>query len=592
MTHSFRFLRLVMPAALTLAVSSPALADWVASGQFFYQDREWDSTGFTGTSSKPIRYADVQVIDVQLHDAEAILATTTTNDMGQFSVSVVDNLQRNVAVRVLSNTTQAGSIQVITNQTTNASIYSYESAPVSNHPSNADRNFGTLTAPMGSGGEAFNILDLGIYGAQYFQQLTGAHPSTLTFKWQRNGNTDSMTRGNVITIRNTGGYDDVPILHEWGHFIMGANSRSSSGAGTHIHDQCDVDIDLSFDEGRASAVAGFVRRAFGMPHANWYLRTTGGSGSSLDFAVDMEATATACATGDENEFNVARCMWDIGDDANTTDDTPGDDNPPDSLARPDIEVYNVLHDPFFVNNTRDANLELFWDGWFAVNGPTYKSQMTSIFQANKVDFTQDAYEANESVGAAKLILPNSGQLHVTFFSDGDQDGQGQGDTDYFKFNAVLNTTYTFQTQNHSCKPIPQLELLDSINQAMVLVTDTDPSTVTSWTAPRTGVFYLRMTHQNGKGIYGSYDLVVTGPVTACGTTNCSATFCFDNDGNTQMCHGAGGGCSGNINTGLIVCQDGATTRSCTGNQKVHLHTCPCVCLGSSCGTRVTFFDCE
>src|SRR5262249_21971881 len=56
--------RIATLSALLLAPATVAMANWTATGQFTYVDREWDQTGFTGNEPQlPIRSADVQIID-------------------------------------------------------------------------------------------------------------------------------------------------------------------------------------------------------------------------------------------------------------------------------------------------------------------------------------------------------------------------------------------------------------------------------------------------------------------------------------------------------------------------------------------------
>src|SRR5215470_1438904 len=84
---------------LALLASGPlAKANWVASGQFNYTNRLYAAGGYTGTESRPIRQADIEVIDAS---TGSVLATGTTGYDGRFSVSVNDSATRSVAVRVL-----------------------------------------------------------------------------------------------------------------------------------------------------------------------------------------------------------------------------------------------------------------------------------------------------------------------------------------------------------------------------------------------------------------------------------------------------------------------------------------------------------
>ena len=100
-----RFPRLVWSAlAVVAAVGAPAHADWVASGFFTYMDREFDQTGFTGSEQpRPIREADVEVVDAGLSGSRAVLATGVTGQDGSFSILVPDTRIRDIYVRVITD---------------------------------------------------------------------------------------------------------------------------------------------------------------------------------------------------------------------------------------------------------------------------------------------------------------------------------------------------------------------------------------------------------------------------------------------------------------------------------------------------------
>ena len=110
-------------------VSSAALANWTASGRFVYEDREWNATGFTGTNgTKPIRFADVEVIDPTKSGSKQILAKAKTDANGDFSIAVVDSTTRSrVAVRVYTRTNNTSDLFVkVTNQS--GSVYAGQTA--------------------------------------------------------------------------------------------------------------------------------------------------------------------------------------------------------------------------------------------------------------------------------------------------------------------------------------------------------------------------------------------------------------------------------------------------------------------------------
>src|SRR5437867_4051671 len=176
---------------MLVAVVAPASANWGASGTFRYQDREWDQNGFTGVVSElPVRFADIEVIDPNKQGTKATLARGKTDANGAYSITVTDSSTRTVRLRVLTQTTQTSDLFVKVINKVTSSIYAVTSADYLNHNPNTNINFGTLVAAVGSGGEAFNILDLGIYGADFIKFLTGSRPNSMklvTFKWAING---------------------------------------------------------------------------------------------------------------------------------------------------------------------------------------------------------------------------------------------------------------------------------------------------------------------------------------------------------------------------------------------------------------------
>src|SRR5262249_7590765 len=162
-----------------LVTVAPASANWVASGTFVYEEREWDQNGFTGVVSQlPIRFADVEVIDPNKSGTKATLARGKTDVAGAYSISVTDSSTRTVYVRVLGQTTQTTDLFVKVVNKVTGSVYAVASANVPNHNPNTNVNFGTLVAAIGNGGEPFNIFDLGVYGADYIQALTRARPNS------------------------------------------------------------------------------------------------------------------------------------------------------------------------------------------------------------------------------------------------------------------------------------------------------------------------------------------------------------------------------------------------------------------------------
>jgi hypothetical protein len=420
----------------------------------------------------------------------------------------------------MTQTTQTSDLFVrVTNQS--GSVYTANTSDIVNHNPNTNVNYGTLVALAFGGGEAYNIFDLGIYGADYIKSLTGSRPGSsklITFKWASNaGITVSSTSGNTTTLRDTGGYDDTVILHEWGHYVVNNYSKSSNPGGTNFLSDCNQDPRLAFDEGTASYLGCSVRRYNGFPNASIYLKTDGGSGPGhVANWYDLENPTQYVCSGDASEVTDSRTLWDVVDGPATTDTTPGvDDTPPDTLSLADSEVWQVFTGP--IKNATYVTDEKFWDGWFdptVANGNF--TGMQGIFAAYTVEFWQDAYEPNNDSAHAPLLNVNDPPIHLTYFYDSNADGKGEVDTDYFKFSAVNGQGYTIQTLNLLSANDTTLDLLDS-NGSTVLTSNNDraagdPSSRITWTAPRSDTFFIRSKRASGGyTIYGSYDLQLTSP---------------------------------------------------------------------------------
>jgi len=513
--------KLGLVAAISLAASTLVQANWVASGQLLYQHREWDATGFTGAvTTLPVRYADVQVCDASKPSIK-VIANGKTDANGNFSISVSDSATRpKVRVKILTSTTQTSDLFVkVTTQ--GNSVYAANTSDALNHGPNTNVNWGTLTAAAFAGGEAFNIFDLAVYGADHIKALSGSRPSSsklVTLKWEAGaGVTVSATSGSTIQLRDTAGYDDTVILHEWAHYAMNAYSKSSNPGGTHYLSGCDEDPRLAFDEARASFFGCSVRRANGWPNPNIYLRTDGAAGPGhMQNWYDLEDAIQYACLGDTSETGNSRALWDIGDSAATIDSSPGfDDTPPDALALVDGEVWQVMTGP--IKNVMYVTAESFWDGWFdpAVANGNYAG-MKDVWNAFAIEFWHDGSEPNNTSATATQLVANDPALHLTYFYDANGDGKGDVDTDMFRFDTTGGTPYTIETLNLWSANDTNLELLDS-NGTTVLASNNDRasgdrSSRVTWVAPRSDVFYVRSKRVTGATTkYGSYDLKISTP---------------------------------------------------------------------------------
>ena len=390
--------------ALGGRVRASVSADWTASGTVSYRDRELGTTGFTGVEPlRPARFVDVEIVDA---GSSSVIGSGATNASGAFSFTVTDSSTRNIYCRALTRSTRTPDLfQKVTNLG-GVTVYSIATATINGHTSTTNVNFGSMVAAINAGGEAFNLYDQGVYGADFVAFLTGSRPSSsnpLTILWELNGGVGGSSTDDVsIAMRDTGGYDDGVILHEYGHYVVFNYSDSDTNGGTHSLADCKQDAALAWEEGHASYFGGAVRRHFNLHHPHLYVRTDGGLGPGhVVVWFDMETETQFQCSGHTSEISVLTALWDITDGPTTDDFTPGaDDTPVDQIALADSEYWQVMT---ALPGSSFITAEDFWDKWFLApiaNGSF--TQMRSIFSDGiEIHFFPDTFEPNETQAAAQ-----------------------------------------------------------------------------------------------------------------------------------------------------------------------------------------------
>lgn len=566
--------------ALLLSTGS-AMADWTASGVFQYSDRGYDASGFTGFESNlPIRFADVQIVDVNAPASKAVIGSGATDAAGVFVIQVIDSKIRDVYARVVTSSTKTPDLNVDVRDSTGSqsSRYSGGTPVTGGHNPGVNLNFGTATLQIGQGGEPFNIYDQLVKGADYAAYLNGARPTTLLpVVWgPTNGISGSFfnTSSGSIILRDSAGYDDTVVLHEMGHFITREYSSTSTTSGAHTFAWCDVDIRLSFDEGWATFWGNSVIRHFGGPNPHIYTRTNGAPGAgNLVRSADLENDTQYLCQGASSEVNVFTLLWDIVDGASTNDATPGVDDPHDLLDLDDHEMWEVFTD--HIPGATGISLEDFWDGWFlppVQNG--YLPEMIAIAGHVEIEYTEDTLEPNDSVAAATPITPGTPSVRSTFFHDPELDGSGAADEDYFAFDAASAETYIIETLALLSGADTKMYLFDTDGTTVLAINDDrttgDPSSRLDWTAPASGTYYARVFPSTGWAAYGSYSFRVS-PINTVdddGDGYISALDCDDTNpgispGADEACNFIDDDCDGATDEGFDEDFDGFT--SCNGD---------------------------
>ncbi len=597
---------------LTVGWLGSAHADWTASGAFQYVDREYDATGFTGVESpRPIRFADLEVVDANARGKKAVLARGATDGTGAYSIVVSDSKARDVYVRVItrSDETTDLNIDVYPNVTGKPRYYAAATNTIADHAAAISVDFGIAAVQIGQGGEAFNVYDQMLRGMDFLAHLNGARPGAnrdLTTIWAIDnglGGASYSPGSRIIHLRDTAGYDDTVILHETGHYAVFEFSDSDTPAGSHGFTQCDLDIRLAFDEGFASYWGNSAIRHGGLPSSHIYLRTNGGPGPGNAVRTgNLETDTQYLCEGSESEVNVFSALWDICDGISTLDDTPGVDDADDMLNLDDREVWEVMTE--HLPGEANISLEDFWDGWFlnpVQNG--FKTEMTAIFDHLTIEYYEDTQEPNDSAAQAAPIATDGSLIHSTLFRDPELDRAGAPDSDYFSFSAIGGRNYVVETLNLRSDANTLLEILDSDGVTVLASNDDrapgDESSNLNWNAPRSDVFYARVQHAPDLGIYGSYDLRVL--LVAVGDDNDgdgydTTTDCNDSDpsihpGATEVCDGIDQDCDGIVDNGFDLDNDGLT--SCAGDCDDSEPSCTTDCTDADGdGFAVCAGDCD
>ncbi|MBI5178058.1 MAG: PPC domain-containing protein [Nitrospinae bacterium] len=459
--------------------SATVAAGSTVGGTAYYEDRTYNSTGFTGTACKPIRYAKVEVIK-----GGSVIASTTTNFEGMYSVA--PGATGTMYVRVIAEAASPYSEVVKDNR--DSSTYAVSSASFT--LASGQGATVVLGAAKEDVGQAFNVFDNIIKTQDALKTLSSASPPLITAYWY-SGKTEGTwyyKSGGAHFIDLLGkstdsdSYDDSVILHEMGHYAASAYSKDDSPGGSHSltgH----YDLRLSWSEGWATFFSSLVKSISVESNPAVYVDTNGASGtgaSTLLFTFEIDTpSSSALAIGADNEMAVGNVLWHIY--ASPADGT--------HLGLGSTPIWNIFSQGL-KNTTSTVTFETFYDLWVAGG----LSSLTNILKDRLIKYSADLYESDDTSATARTVTAGTTESAHSFFPASDKD--------WYKISVTSGTAYTFSTLTLGDGADTLLTLYDSNGTTQLAQNDDDSSLSCSngsiqcraskiaWTANATKTVYL------------------------------------------------------------------------------------------------------
>jgi hypothetical protein len=324
-------------------------------------------------------------------------------------------------------------------------------------------------------------------------------------------------------MRDTAGYDDTVVLHEYGHFaVLNYSRRTIPPSITRWPIATKI---------RAWRGTRATPRIFGSGAARRRLpssqpvRAHGRRRRPGHLVVwfDLETESQFSCSGDKGEVAIFTAMWDITDSAATDDLTPGvDDTPVDNLALAETEQWQVMTSG--LPGSSYITAEDYWDKWFASpisNG--FFTEMRSIFADGvEINFYADAFESNETQATAKPVAANASLIHLTLFTD--PDGDRAGGRHRRRRLVLVPGDRRLAVHDRDDQPLVGVRHHVAALQRGRAAPDFqrqprrgDASSLVNWTPATGGTYYVKISRVGTSIKYGSYDLRISPPPTMTAT---------------------------------------------------------------------------
>lgn len=498
----------------------------VVSGAVRYEDKIYDVDGFTGaTVFKAARFILLDIVD----KSGNIQHTLTTDAKGKFSVSLPAT--REYDLHILAKTNAESGFDFEVRNSANQ-LYGFVSPLDSN----------VLSIDMLSSVEftgSFNILDVLVTGAEFFQSFTQQQDFTLQAFWTKNKNigTYYCTAQDLVFCKNGPGiyvfndelndtdeYDDDVLWHEFAHYLSFILSRDDSPGGCHFLDSTDLDLRLAWSEGWGDFFPLILKDWLSKDENRKNLLSTAQGMSSTHYV--------------DTVFNGVQLSFDINNLSPDEYFSAASEVAISSVLWEFYSVYGVdpiwgVFENYFNGLDGVVNFEAFWDGWLQLNKPPVSEVLTlqNILLERKIGYREDVFESDDDINSARVLALGIAESHTLYKRD-------VADLDIIGFNTQQGIRYSVKTLNLSNGADTYLRVLDTQGSLLGSAEndDADPSlyeqydpacggfrvfnnatalaSQVEFTAPATGIYYVEISAPTGEnaypsaGRYGGYDLLI------------------------------------------------------------------------------------
>jgi hypothetical protein len=381
---------------------------------------------------RPARQVLVEVIDAT---SNAVLASTSTDANGEYSVSVPSN--RNVFVRAKAQMLKTGGAPTwnfrVLNNTNGDALYALDSTSFNTGSSNVTRDlrattgWGTINYAGTRAAAPFAILDTVYQAKELVLSASQVSFPALDLFWSPNNRSSSdfcPDNGNIVSSLyitfgdnqrddcnapgadgiyvlgdfaggngDTDEFDQHVIAHEFGHYLEDRFGRSDSIGGDHGFNER-LDLRLAFGEGWGNAFSGMV--------LNDPVYRDSFQGVSRDGGFNIESDSTT-VEGWFSESSISEILWDIFDPAN---------EPGDTVALGFAPIFNVMTG---AQTQTDAFASIFsFARALRAANPSESAAIATLLSNEAISGTDDfgAGESNDGDDATVLpvyrdITPNS-----------------------------------------------------------------------------------------------------------------------------------------------------------------------------------------